>query len=361
MFKTIMKILGVLALLLALLVLGIYLYVKPSPDKIIDLMVNNKKSTALTLFVDDVKIIGHNEHTIIPLASTVKIIVAVEYAEQAVAGDLNPDQLIALADLKKYYIAGSDGGAHPSWLKDVASTITRDSIPLRKVAQGMIKYSSNANTEYLLDLLGVEKVNNRITKLGITDHDEINYIVSALLLEKELYPDMETKEKVIKLRALSPEEYSMETERIHAKIKAEVGVERKLGMMDLKLQRVWSDRLPGSTSKEYAELMRKFNSKSYFKYDVQILLDEVMETAMSHPKSREKYEYVGYKGGSTAFLLTRALYASKKDGTKIEFSYFIDKLNPVQGLTLGDSLKEFEKLLITSEEFRQKVALALGQ
>ena len=48
-----------------------------------------------------------------PLASTVKIIVAIEFSEQAAAGKINPQEAVPLADLDRFYLTDTDGGAHP--------------------------------------------------------------------------------------------------------------------------------------------------------------------------------------------------------------------------------------------------------
>src|SRR5690625_3211974 len=54
---------------------------------------------------------------LMPLASTVKIVVAIEYAFQVEEGKLNPNELIDLSELEIYYVPNLDGGAHPAWLE----------------------------------------------------------------------------------------------------------------------------------------------------------------------------------------------------------------------------------------------------
>ncbi|MCS6821401.1 MAG: class A beta-lactamase-related serine hydrolase [Microscillaceae bacterium] len=47
---------------------------------------------------------GKNIDKIMPLASTVKIILAIEYAEQSANGQLNPDKMVSINELDKFYI-----------------------------------------------------------------------------------------------------------------------------------------------------------------------------------------------------------------------------------------------------------------
>ncbi len=56
-----------------------------------------------------------------------------------------------MSELDKFYLEGTDGDAHPDWLRDIeeAGLIENNSVLLHQVAKGMIAYSSNAITEYL--------------------------------------------------------------------------------------------------------------------------------------------------------------------------------------------------------------------
>ena len=46
----------------------------------------------------------------------------------------------------------------------------------------MLQYSSNANTEYLINILGIENINQNIKELGLQQHEEVYPFVSALYL-----------------------------------------------------------------------------------------------------------------------------------------------------------------------------------
>ena len=93
-----------------------------------------------------------------------KIIIAVEFAKQVSEGKINRDEQISLQELEKYYVKNTDGGAHPDWLEDAKARelVENGQIALEEVAKGMIHYSSNANTTYLLDKLGIERVNDSL-------------------------------------------------------------------------------------------------------------------------------------------------------------------------------------------------------
>ena len=117
---------------------------KDKESKVISFMKDNPDKIAITLIRNDSVIVDLNSSKVMPLASTVKILVAIEYAEQAASGKINPDEVIDKKDLNIYYVPKTDGGAHPRWLEKLEGK----PITLREVAKGMIQYSSNANTEY---------------------------------------------------------------------------------------------------------------------------------------------------------------------------------------------------------------------
>jgi D-alanyl-D-alanine carboxypeptidase len=295
-----------------------------------------------------------------PLASTVKIILAIEYAIQSSEGKLNPDEEVSLNELEKFYVSNTDGGAHPKWLRSVKGKVNDNKISIREIAKGMIKYSSNANTEWLSQKLGLENINKRIGSLGISDHTEIYYIVSALFVGKEKFSNLTDKELETKLKELSLEDYISVTNLIHSKLRKDTTYKKDIGDLGMDIQRIWSNNLPRSSVNEYVEVMKKINSRTYFDVESQKYLDEVMEFLLENPANRKWLEHSGMKGGSTAFVLTKALYATDKKGNKTELAYYFDDLGVLENTRLQGSMNEFELKLLTNKEFRDKVKGVLG-
>lgn len=326
---------------------------------ILNFIKKNPNKAAIKLVRNDTVIAERNPNKIMPLASTVKIILAIEYAIQSAEGKINPDEKIPLEELDRFYVKNTDGGAHPSWLKSVKDKIEDDSIPIWEIAKGMIRYSSNANTEWLSQLLGLEKINDRIDSLGISDHTDIYFIVSALFVGKEKFPNSKGKELEDKLKKMSLKEYIDATNSIHSKLLADTIYKSNLGDLGMNIQRIWSDNLPSSTVSEYTELMQKLNSKTYFDSNVHQYLDETMEGLMENPANQKWLEHSGMKGGSTSFVLTKALYATDKKGNKTELAYFFDDLGFIENTRLQGSMNEFELKILTNKDFLNKIEIEL--
>mgnify|MGYP001100205832 CR=1 FL=1 len=129
----------------------------------------------------------------------------------------------------------------------------------------------------------------------------------------------------------------------------------------MNIQRVWSDNLPSSTVEEYVGIMQKINSRTYFSETTQRYLDEVMEFLLENPANRAWLEHSGMKGGSTAFVLTKALYATDIKGNKTELAYFMNDLGFLENTRLQMSMNEFELKVLTSKEFREEVISILKE
>ncbi len=356
MLKKILIALGVLLTLGAILIgAGVY-YFSPNANHVLRYIKNNPESSSIVYIRNGEQLLSLNENKVMPLASTVKLIVAVEYAEQAAAGLIDPDTKVALEETDRYYIAGTDGGAHPAWKKEVLA----DSATIRDIAYGMLKYSSNANTDWLLNRLGIEKVNQRIEELGINDHTEIYYLASSLFVPGERFDGLDGQALIDSLRALEDSVYISLIHQINQKLTTDSTYKATFKNVPLSVQKVWSDRLPASTASEYVSLMQKMNSKSYFNPDTQELLDEVVEWIMENPANQQWLKHSGQKGGSTASVLTKALYATDQDGNTTEMAYFLEDLSPVQSLRLPASMNQFELMVLTDDSFREELIRELS-
>lgn len=359
--KYMSKLFKVLLLLLTVQIFGISQNGSENGQKFLEFIENNLNKCSIHFIENGESIIDHRNDTLMPLASTVKIIVAIEYAYQAAEGKIDPNMPVSLDELKKYYTPGYDGGAHPGWLKYSASKIKDGQVALREVAKGMILFSSNANTEFLMDFLGIENVNLRISSLGIKHHTEIYPIVSALYVGKHLYPELNNAELEKALKGLSQSEYINACHEIHEILKADTSFKyvTDFGDLNFNIQRVWSDRLPASTSKEYSELMYKMTNSEFFDKKVIGHIHELLGGIQKNPKFYAKFNKLGFKGGSSAWILTMAFYSEDKQGDKRSFALFFDDLNFFDNTKNSQYLIDFIYDFFTEKKFRKEMFSSL--
>ena len=141
----------------------------------------------------------------------------------------------------------------------------------------------------------------------------------------------------------------------HTEMKKDPSFYKDASFLDLKLQRIWSDRLPSSTVKEYSNLMAILNSKTILPASVHEHLDPAIEGLMENPQNQQWLQHAGGKGGSTAFVLTKAAYATDKKENRMELAYFFDELSILQNTRLQSSMNSFELAILTDAGFRQKI------
>lgn len=85
-------------------------------DSLLNFIALNKSRASLFLQQNDTTVAALNENMLMPLASTVKVMVAIEFSKQAALHVLNEDKYVALSELNRYYLPNTDGNAHPNWI-----------------------------------------------------------------------------------------------------------------------------------------------------------------------------------------------------------------------------------------------------
>lgn len=331
-------------------------------DSLLNFIKDNKKRASLYLTQNDTVLAKLNEDKMMPLASTVKILVAIEFAKQVAKNTIEVTELVSLAELERYYIPNTDGDAHPHWVAYERSKghIIKDSVQLFDIARGMIMFSSNANTEFLMELLGLDNIKDNIQLLGLKKHSAVYPLVASLFMYQN--PKGKNEAEVIKgIGKLTEQQYCRYIYDMHKALAYDTILKSKFRPQDLsmKMQKLWSDKLPASTTKEYVRICSILNNRAFFDEDTYAVLSGVLETVMENPANKTWLKHAGMKGGSTAWVLTKALYATTQKGEKIEMAYFFNNLTINESEMLTGWMNNFELNVLSEPEFRKKISDAL--
>ena len=327
-------------------------------DSFLHFIKSNKDRASLYIIRNDTIIAFLNESKLMPLASTMKILVAVEFAKQVGDGLLFKNSPVALDELDKYYLPNTDGGAHPNWVEYEKKNahISNDSIRLIDVARGMMMFSSNANTEYLMDLLGINNIKSNINLFGLKNHTDIYPPAASLMLYQN--PKELKEEKVIKaISKLSPDEYVKFVNSMHTQLKFNKMFKAGFRPRDLSMnmQSLWSSRLPASTTKDYVHLANILNSRRFLNDSAFEVIREIMEFPMENDAFKKTFKQFGVKGGSTAFVLTHVVYLVTIPNIKYEMAVFFNDLEPNEQKQLEGWLDPFEASVIFDAGFRRQL------
>jgi len=335
------------------------LHAQTAADSLLNFILKNKERSSLYMLKNDYEFARLNEDKLMPLAGTANSIVAVEFAKQAAYNVFGFNARIPLKEITKYYLPNTDEGAYRNWIKYETRIghIKNDSVKLIDVARGMIMYNSTANAEYLMELLGFNNLKNDIKMFGLKQHTLLYPMPSSLFLYQN--PKGLQEDKVLKeIQALKDEDYYKAVFAIHRELNLDSGYIQKFRPQDLsiKMQKEWSARLTASTAKEYAKVFRLINSRIILNEKSYAVLGKLLETIMESPSAKTWLKHAGMVGGTTVSVFTRAIYATLKDGTKIELAYFFNDLTGKENYKLQSWMNDFDSKILKDEKFRQKLA-----
>lgn len=195
----------VLGVVILYLVVDVLLYkrdMKKTKEDLLTFVTKNKKDVSATIIENEDVVLDWNGNQKTPLASTMKLMVLFHFVKTVSSGDIKLDEKVALADIERFYIDRTDGGAHTYWLEvnDFSEHAT-----LLDVAKGMMQVSSNACTDYLIDRLGLDKINDRMKQAGLTEHDELMPLTPKLLWPA--YVSNHRRDALKKMSGVTDEQY----------------------------------------------------------------------------------------------------------------------------------------------------------
>jgi len=265
-----------------------------------------------------------NADTPMPLASVVKVIHLVAYAQAVQAGELNAEATVALAELERYYLPNSDLNAH----RQAVEALTAEgrvfgeppAVLLEDVPRMMIEYSSNAATDYLHQLLGQERIEETALDLGLTSHTAPCPFIGQFLL---MGTDGDDSDDAKQVRSFiqDPERYSREVMRVteayatDPDLRDEIGGWRGRGRRpSLEAQSLFSENLNARASAgDYARLMALIANNQVGPWEQNVRIRRYLEWPTQFAANQETLAWLGYKGGALPGVLTAVYYAQPWD------------------------------------------------
>ncbi|GIO23227.1 serine hydrolase [Oceanobacillus sp. J11TS1] len=301
-----------------------------------------------------------NPDLALPLASVVKIIIAIEFASQAEEGKIVPSDKVSMEEVDKYYFPNTDGGAHQAWKRTLEG---EEQVSLEQIAQGMMRFSSNANTDYLMERLGLEEVNHRIAELDLTNHKPIYPLTASIVIPKKVMEDNDLEENELEavLRDLDDDSYRQTAvdifEEWQEKPLSKEQREDAIAFLDMSIQKVWSDRLAHSTAEDYHKIMTMLNKKEHYSD----AFYEELDAIFSIETEDDSIVRAAQKGGSTAFVLNQAVYVEDRNGNRFEMILFTNNLRLSELEIVATQVQTLHDKLLTEEAFREEVREALAE
>jgi hypothetical protein len=248
-----------------------------------------------------------------PIASTFKLLVLAAYAREVAAGRLDPEARVARAELERWYLAGTDGGAHERALAAIALPLTLDG-----AVRAMVEFSDNAATDHLLDVLGRERVLAAARALGVDALGAgVAPVTGALLALADRGLGATVDRRIRRLRSLPVGERARIAWRLAAGYREDP--ERALAGLERALRKLgpWSrqvalaDALPWrGSARELGALVRAALGGG----EAAATMARHLSWPLADPALAARFERLGAKEGETAGVLAVAGYARPAGG-----------------------------------------------
>ena len=255
-----------------------------------------------------------------PLASVVKIVHLVAYAEAAAAGELDPASYVPVAELEQYYQPGLDLGAHQQAIADLEEQGVvigePPQIRLSDIPWMMMRYSSNAAMDYLHRRLGQERIEATAVSLGLTTQTAPCPFLGQFLAMGNFTrsgSDVTAVEEYIAEPAVYGQEAALLADAYVNDAdfrETQTAWRREERRPSMPVQRLFSDTLnPQGSAGEYAGLMARLAQNGLSNPDSSFIAPRYLEWPMAFEANQELFSNLGYKNGSMPGVLTTVYYA----------------------------------------------------
>jgi hypothetical protein len=347
------------------------------PEEILTLLQNQRDNIALVSYsvlpdgsIDrEQPVINHNADQPVPLASTIKIVLLAAYAEQVEQGRLQPDQPVLLADWQRYYLPGTDGGAHQASLQQLGIATNEAgfaldparTVSLEELARAMIVQSDNAAADYLLDRIGTAAISDLIERAGLEQQELPMSSLGMFLSWRNHEQPRQQHERIEQLAAMRDAEYRQQVERLADRYvhsawgAAERSWRSSASLPDLTYQAFATSQLaPHGSAADYARIMAGIAGDSFISPEVSQRMREYLDWPMQFAGNQARFSDFAAKGGSLPGLITEALYVIPQNGDFAEQQrvvvLFMPELPMSAFLRLGQTFGHQTFMLQLAEE-----------
>jgi D-alanyl-D-alanine carboxypeptidase len=263
-----------------------------------------------------------NADTPMPLASVVKLIHLVAYIEAVGDGRLDPTSWVPVTDLEQYFLPGSDLRAHPNALDELTSRglvgQNPPAVPLEELPGMMMRYSSNAATDYLHMRLGQDVIEETAVRLGLTNQTAPCPFLGQFLLISNHTRTTDNRSAIQSLID-NPALYGQAVMELTTAYSSSNQFRTDEGRWYQRSRRpTWQDQslfsenlnAQGSAG-DYANLMATIAQEQLGDSYTSFLARRYLEWPLAaYPVNQELFHMVGYKNGSLPGILTTVYYAS---------------------------------------------------
>lgn len=270
---------------------------------------------------DEANGVYFNDEMQMPLASVVKLLHLVAYAEAVGMGQLDSTQTVPVADLDRFYLPGYDLGAHNRSLRaldDLGLLLTNpDRVRMEDVPWLMMRYSSNSAADYLHDLLGQARIEQTAVSLNLTSQTAPCTWLGQFLVMGNHMRQFSSDRQTILAYVDDPAIYAAEAALLadafsHDEVfrQDDIAWHGETRRPSAETQRLFGHELNAHGSAgEYAALMARLAQNGLSNGESSFLARRYLEWPMVFEDNQALFSNLGYKNGALPGILNTAYYA----------------------------------------------------
>ncbi len=281
-----------------------------------------------------------NAEVPMPLASVVKVIDLIAYAEAVAAGEFDPLSTVTLDEIEAYYLPTTDLGSHTNAVESLEANGRLFGEPatllLDEVPGMMIQFSDNAATDYLHMLLGQERIEETAVALDLASQTAPCPFVGQFLAMGNHTRTTNNDDSAVQAYIDDPASYGREVMALTEAFAGDsdfretaVAWRQDTRRPASQTQRFFSHTLNAhGSAADYAGLMAQIALNGLSDPDASFITRRYMEWPMRFPDNQAEFTNLGYKGGSLPGILTTAYYAyPQAEATPVVLALFFRDLD----------------------------------
>ncbi|WP_370291555.1 serine hydrolase [Nocardioides sp.] len=273
--------------------------VPTTPDELLEWARTHPRQSAIVVLRagDRTPVISLGAHRRMPLASTRKVLILLAASEQVTTGRLRLTDRVPQAALDRWYLPGTDGGAHPAALAAYGDDWT-----VETALRAMIVQSDNAAADWVLDRVGGPRVVDRLTRrLGLHDQDPI-WSLRGEFLAWSSHP--------VRWLHSAPVQRQRLATRLAAASRGPVDV----ALPTVRAQRRLALASVRGSMADWAQLMRRIDEGARAGDAAFELAERVLSWPLEDPANAEVLDFFATKGGALAGVVTEATAIRARGG-----------------------------------------------
>lgn len=248
-----------------------------------------------------------------PLASAVKVVHLGAYARAVAAGELDPNERIPLSEWERWYVPGTDGGAHPAALDRLgiandgsSATDPNATARLDDMVTAMIQESDNSVPDYLRHRLGDDALVDAAAAGGWEDFQPPSLVTGTLSIFDPALAEGD--------RWATANRWASDPQ-----FRIDVSAGIQVPSYEDQAQRV-HDLTAGGSAAQLNGMYRAFTDGSFGDGS------DIVLRQLEYQQAPDGAEGLGFKGGNLPGVLTQGFELRRDDGTVATAVWLTDGL-----------------------------------